>query len=104
MANAQRAINTMNAVRAAASDAYQSMVPEATLLNVQAVGNPLTEYSVMKNEFLSVLPNVIFEVVLHNRLWNNELSYLKKSAPLGADIEELIVKLLDEWKEKGEPR
>ena len=91
MANAQRAINTMNAVRAAASDAYQSMVPEATLLNVQAVGNPITEYSVMKNEFLSVLPNVIFEVVLHNRLWNNELSYLKKSAPLGADIEELIV-------------
>lgn len=88
---ATRAQNVLNAVRAQASEAYQNYVPVATASNLADVGNPIINYQVVKNEFINALPNVIFEVVIWNRIWKNELSYLKKAAPLGMDVEEIYV-------------
>lgn len=91
MADAKRAVDVLNAVRAGASDVYQQYVPQATLDNITDVGNPIINYQVVKNEFINALPNRIFEVVIWNRIWNNELSYIKKAAPLGSDVEEIYV-------------
>lgn len=91
MANATRAVSVMNAVRAASSQNYQSFIPEATLTNIAEVGNPIINYQAIRNEFCTLLPNIIFDTVLHNRVWNNEFAFLRKALPMGSDVEEIAV-------------
>ena len=75
MANATRAVSVMNAVRAAGSQNYQSFIPEATLTNIAEVGNPIINYQAIRNEFCTLLPNIIFDTVLH-RIPNLNLRFV----------------------------
>lgn len=84
----------MNTIRANASAEYQARVPEATLTNIQAVGNPILTYQSTQNEFLSALVNRIALVLVNNRIAKNPLAILKNgSIPLGKDIEEIFTNM-----------
>lgn len=74
------------------TDEYRNSVPVATLANIRDVGNPIINYTLVTNQFLSVLINKIAFTYVHNRSFVNPLRVLKKGGvPLGYDIEEIMV-------------
>lgn len=80
----------LNAIRKEASAEYKAAVPEATLMNLQDVGNPILNYSSISNEFVDALVNKIIATIAYRMNWENPLAILRKDAqPLGMDVEEV---------------
>lgn len=72
-------VNILNTIRANASEEYQNRVPEATRDNITNVGNPITTYDTVTNEFLSILINRIVRTMVTNKRFNNPLAKFKGS-------------------------
>lgn len=84
-------VSILNTIRANSSQMYQERVPEATKTNLEAVGNAITEYQAVTNEFLSALVGRIAFTKVSNRRYSNPLAVLKKGGkPYGTDIEEIF--------------
>ena len=85
----------LNAIRATASDAYQSTVPKATLNNITDVGTAvLNAPTAIRNEFMSNLYNKIGLTLVDSPVIENEFSFLKKGTlEYGQTIEDLYVGL-----------
>ena len=82
----------LNTIRANASDEYQDRVPEATRNNISEVRGALLGEVELANEFTSALMNKIAFTLVHNKLFKNPLSILKKgSKPMGDSVEEIFV-------------
>lgn len=85
----------MNAIRSEATKAYQDAVPvmqsgDMSTRALNAVANPILEYTVFQNEFLDLLVNKIIMQLVYRKLWENPLSMFKKgNIGVGTDIEEL---------------
>lgn len=83
-------ISILNTIRANASAAYQSRVPEATRTNITEVGAGVQSFAATENEFLDALVNKIAMQIVHNKTFKNPLAILKKgTVPLGRNIEEI---------------
>ena len=80
----------LDTIRANASDDYVSRVPVATQNNIASVGQVITSYSSLANEFVSALVNRIAFTIVTNKIASNPLAILKKGGvPLGTDIQEI---------------
>ena len=80
----------LNSIAAEASEAYQSAVPTANLLNLSDVANPILTYSTVANEFLDALFNKVIATIVYRQMWDNPLAVLRKDPEaLGYDVEEL---------------
>ena len=90
MATSETIVNTLNTIRADASEEYQNSVPIATLTNLTDVGNPIMNYTAIHNEFLSALVNRIAMTVVNAREMRNPLSILKQGEiTFGQDVQEI---------------
>lgn len=90
MANTNRAVDVLNAVRSVASESYRNSVPVATANNLQDVGNPILNYTATMNEFISTLVNKVALTIVEDRIYENPLAILKGGyIPLGKDVEEI---------------
>ena len=85
----------LNAIRATASDAYQSTVPRATLNNITDVGEAVLKApTAIRNEFMSNLYNKIGLTLVDSPVIENEFAFLKKGTlEYGQTIEDLYVGL-----------
>ena len=85
----------LNAIRATASDAYQSTVPRATLNNITDVGAAvLNAPTAIRNEFMSNLYNKIGLTLIDSPVIENEFAFLKKGTlEYGQTIEDIYVGL-----------
>ena len=85
----------LNAIRATASDAYQSTVPKATLNNITDVGTAvLNAPTAIRNEFMSNLYNKIGLTLIDSPVIENEFAFLKKGTlEYGQTIEDIYVGL-----------
>ena len=80
----------LNSIRSEATEAYQSLVPEANALNLSSVSNPILTYDTVANEFLDALVNKIVATIVYRQMWENPLAILRKDPEaLGFDIEEV---------------
>lgn len=87
---AQDMVDIANAIRNGADINYQSAVPVATVGNISDVSNPLTQYTVYANTFITALLNRIGLTVVHNKALTNRLAGMKTGAlPLGNDVQEI---------------
>lgn len=87
-------VNIVNAIVAQGLGEYAANIPLATRDNIQAVGNAITEYSVVENKFLSTLMNKIVMSVINAKIATNPLAVLKNGdVPLGGDIEEIFINM-----------
>jgi hypothetical protein len=86
----------LNAIRADASPAYQSRIPNVTKANIQKSIETLMEIPVLRNEFIDALVNKIGLTIFRSKIWRNPLQTFKID-PLtwGAVIEEVQVGLLE---------
>lgn len=82
----------LNTIRDNASQEYQTRIPEATQTNLSEVGAALLEDVNLANEFTSTLMNKVAFTYVHNKIFKNPLSILKKGTkPLADTVEEVFV-------------
>ena len=87
-------IEILNAIRNTASIEYAARVPAATIANITAVGNAITSYVPILNEFTSTLVEKIGLTVFVNKMATNKLARFKKGdLPHGVDIEEIFIEM-----------
>lgn len=92
MAKPETNVKALNSIRNAASQEYKNTVPVATLSNLADVGNPILQYTTIRNEFLSLLVNKIALPIIRARMFRNPLAMLRRDgSPLGTDEEEIGV-------------
>lgn len=83
-------IKILNTIRANATDLYRDRVPEATLTNLADVGNPILEYEITANEFISTLINRIVKTLVINKRFTNPLAKFKgENLPFGYSIQNI---------------
>lgn len=85
-------ISILNNIRANASEEYQNRIPEATQQNISEIGNALSTYTLLYNEFCSALVNKIGKTLIESKLFKNKLARFKSGAILNQqDVEEIFV-------------
>lgn len=83
-------IQTLNTIRANASEEYRKTVPLATQTNFLTVGNSILSYEPNLNEFTDSLVNRVAFTIIQAKQFKNPLSVLKKGGiPYGQDIQEI---------------
>lgn len=89
-----RTIDTLNSIRDNGSREYQERIPKATRENIQAIGNALTQYTTLHNEFCDALLNKIGKTILESKLFKNKLARFKSGAILSQqDVEEIFIEM-----------
>lgn len=82
----------LNTIRDNASAEYQDRIPEATKTNLSEIGAMLLGDVNLANEFTSALMNKVAFTFVHNKIFTNPLSILKKGEkPLADTVEEVFV-------------
>lgn len=82
----------LNTIRDNASEEYQNSIPEATQENLSEIGGVLLSDVDLANEFTNALMNQVAFRKVHNKIFKNPLSILKKGQkPFGDTIEEVFV-------------
>jgi predicted transcriptional regulator len=86
---------TLDAIRAGASTDYADRVPQATRDNITAVGNAITEYTTLTNEFTNALIGKIGKTIVSSKLATNVLAPFKSGKLYtGSDVEEIFLEML----------
>ena len=88
-------VNILNTIRANASLEYQNLVPEITqTTDIPKVGEVITGYPAIANQFLSALINRIALVRVKSANFNNMYADLKKGyLEFGETVEEVFVQI-----------
>lgn len=91
-------VQVLNTIRANASAQYQYVVPlaENNTNSIRAIGNVLSDYPLMMNEFVSALVNRIALVLVKSRLYQNPWAVFKRGVlEMGETVEEVFINLCD---------
>lgn len=91
-------VQVLNTIRANASAQYQYVVPlaENNTNSIRAIGNVLSDYPLMMNEFVSALVNRIALVLVKSRLYENPWAVFKRGVlEMGETVEEVFINLCD---------
>lgn len=87
-------IDMLNAIRNEASTEYQERIPEATRENLQQLGQALSTYTPMLNEFTNALVTKIGLQIFNQKMAVNKLASFKRGMLSNAnDIEEIFVEM-----------
>ena len=85
-------IGILNNIRNNSSQEYQDRIPEATQDNIVQIGNALSTYTTLANEFWSSLINKIGKTLIEQKLFKNKLARFKSGAVLTQqDVEEIFI-------------
>lgn len=86
------AIDILNNIRDNASEEYKARVPVATQENIILVGNALSTYTVLYNDFAEALFNKIGKTIIESKLFKNKLAIFKSGMIASQqDVEEIFV-------------
>lgn len=89
-------VEILNAIRANASAAYQAQVPAAqpTTASIREIGQIVTGYVALQNEFFSSLCNRIARVIVTSRTYYNPWAMFKRGfIEMGETVEEVFVNI-----------
>lgn len=96
MATIKQLTDILNTIRSNASSEYQERIPEATRDNITSVGDPITKYGAIANEFVNALVNRIAFTIIQSKIKKNPLELFKKgNKPLGDDVQEVFINLAE---------
>ena len=94
MANPRvRAIDTVNAIRANSSEAFQKAIPKVEYgADYNATMQTIVEYTPFYNEFVSGLVNRIMFTQIESKMFNNPLAIFHRGGnPLGTDVQDIYI-------------
>lgn len=95
-------IDLLNTIRAEASEEYMERIPVATRRNIGSLGEALTEYPLLRNEYQEALVNKIGKTILESKLFKNKLGRFKKGKATPHDVEEIFIEMATTIRLKGD--
>lgn len=89
---ASYSIAILNNIRANASTEYANRIPEATRGNIETIGQYLTEYEPLRNEFANALMTKIGKTIVSTKMAQNPLARFKSGGVVTPhDVEEIFI-------------
>jgi hypothetical protein len=94
MSMLENTIAILNNIRDNASTEYQTRIPEATRTNITTIGNALSTYVPLLNEFTGTLIGKIGLTIFTGKTFSNPLKPFKSGELTdGSDVEEIMVQM-----------
>ena len=94
----------LNLVRTTTSEEYNTRIPTATKTNWQKIGEIITEYPNVRNEFISTLTNKVGKTIYETKIYKNPFSFMDRGMlPYGKSIEDIHVDIISAKDYKNNP-
>ena len=88
-------VTFVKALSSAASQEFKDRIGPVTAANIKAIGNTVTSYPSVKNEFVNVLTNQVSKQLFFNKVWENPYKMFNRGQlPYGKSIESIFVDIV----------
>ena len=88
-------VTFVKALSSAASQEFKDRIGSVTAANIKAIGNTVTSYPSVKNEFVNVLTNQVSKQLFFNKVWENPYKMFNRGQlPYGKSIESIFVDIV----------
>ena len=88
-------VTFVKALSSAASQEFKDRIGSVTAANIKAIGNTVTSYPSVKNEFVTVLTNQVSKQLFFNKVWENPYKMFNRGQlPYGKSIESIFVDIV----------
>lgn len=88
-------VTFVKALTTAVSQEFKDRIGEVTAENIAAIGDIVTQYPTLKNEFVQVLTNQVSKTLFFNKVYENPYKLFKKGQlPYGKSIESIFVDII----------
>ena len=88
-------VTFVKALSSAASQEFKDRIGSVTAANIKAIGNTVTSYPSVKNEFVNVLTNQVSKQLFFNKVWENPYKMFNRGQlPYAKSIESIFVDIV----------
>ena len=88
-------VTFVKALSSAASQEFKDRIGSTTQANIKKVGETITTYPTLKNEFINVLTNQVSKQLFFNKVWENPYKMFNKGQlPYGKSIESIFIDIV----------
>ena len=98
-------VTFVKALTEATSQEFKDRIGTVTAENIANIGDTITQYPTLKNEFVQVLTNQVSKTLFFNKAYENPYKLFKKGQlPYGKSIESIFVDIIKgkDWSRKTE--
>ena len=88
-------VTFVKALTTATSQEFKDRIGSTTQANIKKVGETITTYPTLKNEFINVLTNQVSKQLFFNKVWENPYKMFNRGQlPYGKSIESIFVDIV----------
>ena len=88
-------VTFVKALTSATSQEFKDRIGSTTQANIKKVGETITAYPTLKNEFINVLTNQVSKQLFFNKVWENPYKMFNRGQlPYGKSIESIFVDIV----------
>ena len=88
-------VTFVKALTTATSQEFKDRIGTTTQANIKKVGETITAYPTLKNEFINVLTNQVSKQLFFNKVWENPYKMFNRGQlPYGKSIESIFVDIV----------
>ena len=88
-------VTFVKALTTATSQEFKDRIGATTQANIKKVGETITAYPTLKNEFINVLTNQVSKQLFFNKVWENPYKMFNRGQlPYGKSIESIFVDIV----------
>ncbi len=88
-------VTFVKALSSATSQEFKDRIGATTQANIKKVGETITTYPTLKNEFINVLTNQVSKQLFFNKVWENPYKMFNRGQlPYGKSIESIFVDIV----------
>lgn len=88
-------VTFVKALTSATSQEFKDRIGSVTQANIEAIGEIVSDYPTVKNEFVQVLTNQVSKQLFFNKVWENPYKMFNRGQlPYGKSIESIFVDIV----------
>ena len=88
-------VTFVKALASASSQEFKDRIGATTQANIKKIGETITTYPTLKNEFVNVLTNQVSKQLFFNKVWENPYKMFNRGQlPYGKSIESILVDIV----------
>ena len=88
-------VTFVKALSSAASQEFKDRIGATTAANIKKIGETVSTYPTLKNEFINVLTNQVSKQLFFNKVWENPYKMFNRGQlPYGKSIESIFVDIV----------
>ena len=88
-------VTFVKALSSATSQEFKDRIGSTTQANIKKVGETITTYPTLKNEFVNVLTNQVSKQLFFNKVWENPYKMFNRGQlPYGKSIESIFIDIV----------